>query len=372
VNVLLPVGISFYTFQSLSYTMDVYRNKMEVEKHFAKYALFVSFFPQLVAGPIEKASNLLNQFDRKNKFNYDSMRDGLLLIGFGLFKKVIIADRVAILVNTVYNKPTFYGGVILSIATIFFAVQIYCDFSGYTDIAIGSAKVLGYDLSTNFNRPYFSRDIAEFWRRWHISLGTWFKEYLYIPLGGNRVKLYRKYFNLMIVFIISGLWHGAHATFVVWGFIHGVFLVAGDITRNIRTKIAIHLNVDTYAFSHGLFQTSATFALVCFGWIFFRANSINDALYIVKNLNIKDYYVLFDDSLFSLGLVRKEFDVAIISICVLLWIDWLGTRKNIFTELRKQHVIFRWSIYFLLIFSILIFGSYGKEYNAVDFIYFQF
>lgn len=373
VNVLLPVGISFYTFQALSYTMDVYRGKVEAERHFGKYALFVSFFPQLVAGPIEQSSNLLNQFNRDNKFDYDAMRDGLLMIGFGLFKKVVIADRVAALVNTVYDKPTLYGGVTLSVATVFFAVQIYCDFSGYTDIAIGSAKILGYDLMTNFNLPYFSRSIVEFWRRWHISLGAWFREYLYIPLGGNRVKLHRKYINLMITFLVSGLWHGADYTFIIWGFLHGAYQVIGYMTKNIRAKIVDLLRVDTASFGYKLFQTAVTFALVCFAWIFFRANTIQDALYIVQNLKWNDYYVLFDDSIMtSLGLVRKEFDVAIISICILFGIERLTTKIDIFKALRKQHLVFRWLVYFVIIFAIIIFGSYGREYNAADFIYFQF
>jgi D-alanyl-lipoteichoic acid acyltransferase DltB (MBOAT superfamily) len=372
VNVLLPVGISFYTFQALSYTMDVYRGKIRAAKHFGKYALYVSFFPQLVAGPIERSSNLLKQFDRVNKFDYDSMKKGLLLMGFGYFKKVVIADRVAVLVNTVYNKPTLYGGVTLCVATIFFAIQIYCDFSGYTDIAIGSAKVLGYNLMTNFDRPYFSRSISEFWRRWHISLTSWFKEYLYIPLGGNRVPKYRKHINVMIVFLVSGLWHGAHFTFIAWGFLHGAFQIIGNMTKSFRSKITSFLKVDLSSFGCKVFQTLITFGLVCFAWIFFRANNIQDALYIVKNINLKDYWVLFDDSLYGLGLARKEFDVAIISIVILFAVDFISAKINLFGKLQKQHIMFRWIVYFALIFWILIFGSYGKEYNATDFIYFQF
>jgi D-alanyl-lipoteichoic acid acyltransferase DltB (MBOAT superfamily) len=372
-NVLLPVGISFYIFQALGYIIDVYRGETKAERHFGKYALFVSFFPQLLAGPIERASKLLPQFEAKTKYSYESTKEGLLLIGFGLFKKVVIADRVAVLVNTVYDNLTAYGGVTLMIATMFFAVQIYCDFSGYTDMAIGSAKVLGYNLSPNFNRPYFARSITEFWRRWHMTLYNWFRDYIYIPLGGSRVKRWRKYLNLMIVFMISGLWHGAAYHFVVWGLIHGFYSVVGDMTKGIRAKAADFLRVDTESFGHKLYQTLTTFALVCFAWIFFRANGAQNALHIVKNLNFNDYYVLFDGSVMdSLGLDRKEFDVAMFSIIVLFFIDWLGTKIDIFAALQKQHLVFRWLVYYILIFYIIIFGSYGSGYDAADFIYFQF
>jgi len=239
-------------------------------------------------------------------------------------------------------------------------------------MAIGTAKILGYDLTRNFDRPYFSRSIAEFWRRWHITLGGWFKEYLYIPLGGNRVKKSRKYINLMIVFIVSGLWHGASLTFVVWGFLHGIYQVIGDSTKKIRKKIGIILKADETSFSVILFQTVVTFVLVCFAWIFFRANNMRDALYIVKNLNFKDYSVLFDESLYNLGLDRKEWNVATVSICIMFIVDWLGTKFDVISALNKQHIIFRWLIYFTLIFWIIIFGSYGDIYNAADFIYFQF
>lgn len=216
-DLVLPVGISFYTFQALSYTMDIYRNEVTAEKNLAKYALFVSFFPQLVAGPIERSKNLLLQINERHKFDYENVKDGFLLILWGFFQKIVIADRVAILVNEVYGNYENYGGFQLIVATIFFAIQIYCDFSGYSDIAIGTAQMMGFRLMKNFKQPYFSQSVAEFWRRWHISLSTWFKDYLYIPLGGNKNGKLKKYFNLMIVFLISGLWHGANWTFVGWG-----------------------------------------------------------------------------------------------------------------------------------------------------------
>jgi len=235
---LLPVGISFYTFQTLSYTIDVYSGKKEPEKHFGIFALYVSFFPQLVAGPIERSTRLLPQFYKHYKIDYVRIRDGVLLMVWGFFKKVVIADRLSEYVNTVYNNADNYGGFHDIIATFFFGTQIYCDFSGYSDIAIGSAMVLGYDLMLNFRRPYLSRSIKEFWSRWHISLSTWFRDYLYIPLGGNRVVKWRWYYNLFITFLISGLWHGANWTFVVWGALHGFYLLAAIVTNNWRNKMS--------------------------------------------------------------------------------------------------------------------------------------
>ncbi len=217
-DVLLPVGISFYTFQALSYTMDVYRDEnFKVERHFGRYALFVTFFPQLVAGPIERSKNLLSQFYEEHYFDYQRVKNGLLLMIWGLFQKIVIADRAAIVVNTVYNNLTAYTGFEVIVATMFFAVQVYCDFCGYSDIAIGASRVMGFNLMTNFRQPYFSQSIKEFWRRWHISLSTWFRDYVYIPLGGSRCSKIKKYRNLMITFLVSGLWHGANWTYVVWG-----------------------------------------------------------------------------------------------------------------------------------------------------------
>jgi len=224
-NIILPVGISFYTFQTLSYTIDIYRKQLKPTKDALSFFTFVAFFPQLVAGPIERASHLLPQFYKTYKFNYKQVKSGLLLVAFGLFKKMVIADRLAILVNQVYNNPTDHGGLDLIIATVFFAFQIYCDFSGYSDIAIGLARTMGFDLMKNFDSPYFSKSITEFWRRWHISLSTWFRDYVYIPLGGSRKGTYRTYANLFIVFFVSGLWHGAAITFVIWGAIHGLIIV---------------------------------------------------------------------------------------------------------------------------------------------------
>ncbi len=317
-NILLPVGISFYTFQALSYTMDVYRGSISATRNFGKYALFVSFFPQLVAGPIEKAASLLPQFDTAKKFDYHRIKDGLILMALGFFKKMVIADRLAILVNTVYNNPTEHEGIEIVVATIFFAFQILCDFSGYTDIAIGAAKVLGFDLMKNFNRPYFSKSIPEFWRRWHISLGAWFRDYVYFPLGGSKVKRWKIYRNILIVFITSGLWHGASWNFFIWGFLHGLYYVL-DMLLTPLTQF----NFKVFPFWKKAFKMLLTFTLVCFAWIFFRANTLGDAWYLIEHIFVFNPEVIIGNGIFDMGLDRREFKVALISIVALLLFDLL-------------------------------------------------
>ncbi|MGL6115584.1 MAG: MBOAT family O-acyltransferase [Cetobacterium sp.] len=370
-NILLPVGISFYTFQALSYTMDVYRGDIRAQKNLGKYALFVSFFPQLVAGPIERSTNLLNQLDRENHINYDRIKNGLILIIWGLLKKIVIADRLAVLVNTVYNDPTNYKGFILIIATIFFAFQIYCDFSSYSDIAIGTAEVMGYNLMKNFNRPYFSKSIGEFWRRWHISLGTWFKDYLYFPLGGNKVSKIKRYRNIMIVFLVSGLWHGASWNFVIWGGLHGFYQLIGIELKPIRDKIVTIFNINRESLYHKIYKIIITFILVDFSWIFFRANTFSQARYIVKNLFIFNKNIFTDGSLFKLGLDKKDFIIAIISIIILNIIKLLQRKELIRKKVYKLSIPIRWCLYYTVIFFICIFGYYGDSV-ATQFIYFQF
>lgn len=370
-NILLPVGISFYTFQALSYTMDVYRGKIKSTKHFGKYALFVSFFPQLVAGPIEKSFSLLPQFDSAKSFNASRIKEGLVLMAWGFFKKLVIADRLAILVDTVYNEPFNYQGFELIVATFFFAIQILCDFSGYTDIAIGAARILGYDLSKNFNRPYFSKSIPEFWRRWHISLGAWFRDYLYFPLGGSRVGKYKKYRNVMVVFLVSGLWHGASWNFVIWGFLHGAYQIVDlAIQPKARTMLK-HLKIRMNSMIHKVIQVTITFGLVTFAWIFFRANTIAEAWYIVKNLFVFNVEVILGNGIYKLGLNRTEFKIAYISILVLLLANLLERKYNLMDLLKRQHIAVRWIFYLILIQYILVYGVYGSNEKAA-FIYFQF
>lgn len=373
-DVVLPVGISFFIFQALSYTMDVYRGDIYAEKNFLKYALFVSFFPQLVAGPIERSKNLLKQINVPHKFDYEKCREGFLLMVWGFFMKLVIADRVSILVNTVYGNVNEYQGLYFVVATVLFAFQIYCDFGGYSTIAMGAAKIMGFDLMENFDCPYFAKSVAEFWRRWHISLSSWFKDYLYIPLGGNKKGRLRKYFNLMVVFLTSGLWHGAKWSFVVWGGLNGAFQIIGDVLKPVRNTLNKVFKLDRQALSHKLFKVIFTFSLINFTWIFFRADRFLDGLKIVKSiLNVHNWWILFDDSLFSLGLDWKNFMVMIFAIIILLVADYFKYRGvKIRTIILKQELWFRWTFYIAAIVFILVFGIWGSGYDASTFIYFQF
>lgn len=275
-KLLLPVGISFYTFQAVGYSIDVFQKKLKPEPNFGKYALFVSFFPQLVAGPIERANNLLPQFSKKYSFDHKKAIEGTKLIIWGYFMKVVVADRLSLYVDSVYSNSDMHSSISILVATVFFAFQIYCDFGGYSNIAIGCAKILGFDLMTNFRRPYFAHNCSDFWHRWHISLSTWFKDYVYIPLGGNRVSKGRRNFNLLVTFIVSGLWHGANWTFVVWGALNGIFQVLINVFK-IKTA-------NTNSILRRFINISITFVLINFTWIFFRANDISHAFSIIKNI----------------------------------------------------------------------------------------
>ena len=370
-NIILPVGISFYTFQTLSYTIDVYRKQLEPTKDALAFFTFVAFFPQLVAGPIVRASNLLPQFYKTYQFNYDRVKSGLLLMAFGLFKKMVIADRLSILVNQVYNNPGEYHGYETIVATIFFAFQIYCDFSGYSDIAIGLARTMGFDLMKNFDSPYFSKSITEFWRRWHISLSTWFRDYVYIPLGGSKNGKYRTYFNLFVVFLISGLWHGAAMTFIIWGAIHGIIIVLEKSLKVYRVKAYETIKINNNSFSNKLGFTIITFIIVCFSWIFFRANNLSDALLVINNSMIDNYNGVSYGGLFKLGLDKLHFWVAVLSIIALLLFDLFHKKKNAMKWLSNQNFIFRWGVYISIVFVIIIFGVYG-DMAPKEFIYFQF
>lgn len=373
-TMLLPVGISFYTFQALSYTMDVYRGDIKPQKNILKYALFVSFFPQLVAGPIERSTNLIKQLDKENTFDYERVKNGILLIGWGLVKKMVIADRLSAPVNMVYNNPQNYKGAPLLIATILFAFQIYCDFSSYSDIAIGSANVLGYDLMKNFNRPYLSKSIAEFWRRWHISLGTWFKDYMYIPLGGNKVDKMKRYRNILIIFLTSGLWHGASWNFIIWGGLHGVYQIFGRELKIFRDLFVEIFKIKRGSLLHKSYQIVVTFILVDFAWIFFRANSFNDAIYIVKNMfvDLSINSKVFESSLRAMGVgTKKEVYMILLLVIVLETIHIIQSRNSIKEWIKNQNLVLRGTVYYIILFSILILGVYGNSENS-QFIYFQF
>jgi len=370
-NIILPVGISFYTFQTLSYTIDIYRNQLKPTNDALSFFSFVAFFPQLVAGPIERASHLLPQFYVKHKFNYNNVKTGFLLIGFGLFKKMVIADRAAMVVNQVFNNPELYSGVEVVLATILFAFQIYCDFSAYSDIAIGVARTMGFDLMKNFDSPYFSKSITEFWRRWHISLSTWFRDYVYIPLGGSKKGKYKTYANLFIVFVVSGLWHGAAATFLIWGAIHGFIIVLEKATNKERKKIYNKIGLISNKFSGKLFFSMITFSIVCFAWIFFRAPSFDIAMTLIKSIPTNNFIIFFTDDLYKLGLDRYQLVILTLAIITLLMLEIINRRKNLVVLLKNQLFVFRWMVYLSIIFIIIVFGVYGDN-DTSQFIYFQF
>ncbi len=363
--ILLPIGLSFHTFQAMSYTIEVYRGHQKAERHFGIFSLYVLFFPQLVAGPIERPQNLLHQFREKHSFETERVVDGLKLMLWGFFKKVVIADRVAVLVDTVYGDPTGYSGGPLLLATFFFAIQIYCDFSGYTDIAIGAAQVLGIRLMDNFKRPYYAKSIGEFWGRWHISLSTWFKDYLYIPLGGNRVAVPRWYLNILIVFLISGLWHGASWTFVIWGALHGMYMIIGVMTSKLRTRVKNATGFSRFKIFDAGVRVVVTFALVCFAWIFFRANSLADAWYIITHL-FSDLSLGVGGK--SLGLDLIEIIIAFAAIAFMEAVHIIQEHRGMRSFLSTKPQWLRLSLYLLIILLILLFGVFERR----QFIYFQF
>ncbi len=371
-NIILPIGLSFHTFQSLSYVIEVYRGLQKSEKHFGIYALYVMFYPQLVAGPIERPQNLLHQFREKHYFDYQRVVEGLKLMVWGLFKKAVIADRLAVVVNQVYGSPAEYNGIALNIATVFFAFQIFCDFSGYSDIAIGAAKVMGFNLMENFNRPYFSKSISEFWKRWHISLSTWFRDYFYISIGGNRVSKWRWQMNLFLTFLISGLWHGASWTYVIWGALNGFYLVFAIWTRNIRKKISDFIRISKYKTIEKCWKVIVTFSLVCFAWIFFRSNSLSEAWYIITHLFSGLGNAFSPDYLLKcfsgLGLSKAEFAAAILSIVFLELFHLAQRQKRLGQMLTSKPVWVRWGVYYVIVSVIIFLGVFGNS----SFIYFQF
>lgn len=360
-SIILPVGLSFHTFQAMSYTIEVFRGKQKAERNFLIYALYVMFYPQLVAGPIERPQNLLHQFHEKHSFDYARIVDGLKLMLFGFFKKIVIADRLAIYVDTVYNNQSHHNGSTLIVATIFFAFQIYCDFSGYSDIAIGAARIMGFRLMSNFNHPYFSLSIHEFWKRWHISLSTWFKDYLYIPLGGNRVTVPRMYFNLLFVFLVSGLWHGASWTFVLWGGVNGLFLISGLFLRPLTGKLNRLTGLQKLPRISRMLKLIFTFALTCFAWIFFRANSTGDAFEIIKKIFRPEGSVFYPNPSLMLYSTLSIFFLVLFELKK----EYFPGR---FILLNHRSPAVRMASYSALIIAILLIG----RLNGAQFIYFQF
>ncbi|MCD7826949.1 MAG: MBOAT family protein [Clostridiales bacterium] len=377
-DLLLPVGISFYTFQALGYIIDVYRKNVNAEYNILKYALFVSFFPQLVAGPIERSGKLMKQLNHADEiklWNYERIVKGFMIMMWGYFMKVVISDRAATVVNELFTNYYAYDSVELIFGVTLFAVQIYCDFAGYSTIAVGAAKIMGFELMDNFDTPYFSTSIQEFWRRWHISLSSWFRDYLYIPLGGNRKGKIRKYINTMIVFLVSGLWHGADWTYVIWGGLHGFYQIVGDITKPVKEKCAGKLKIRTDATSYKLMKMAVTFGLTCFAWIFFAADNMTIAVeYIARIFTRLDPWALTDGTIYSLGLDRQQMNILIISIIVLLLVDLVKYKKGVRMEniADRQNSWVRPVIILSLVFAVIVFGAYGAEFDAQQFIYFQF
>lgn len=373
IHVLLPVGISFYTFQALGYTIDVYRGDTEVVVNPVKYALFVSFFPQLVAGPIERSYDLLPQFDEKHVPEYTNLQQGIFAIFWGLFKKMVIADRAGVIVSAVYDSYEKYSGGMYFIATVCFAFQIYCDFSAYSDIAFGSAKILGFNLRRNFQSPYISESVGEFWRNWHITLSTWFRDYIYIPLGGNRKGKFRKYLNVMIVFFVSGLWHGAGVCFIVWGLLNGIYQVIGDISKPVREKVNSFIGNSSEHGSYRLFRTLFTFFLICLSWVFFRAETVSQAWKMLGGMFVFPTWTFTDGTLLSAGLSASELVVLICAVGILIFADIrFKNEVSIDTAYVRQPVLFRYGILTALYIAVIVFGIYGSQYNPQDFIYFEF
>lgn len=375
-HIILPIGLSFHTFQAMSYTIEVYRGNQRAERHPGIFALYVLFFPQLVAGPIERPQNLLPQFREQHVFDWNRVKAGLSRMLWGLFKKMVIADNCAVIVNRVFDFPTQFEGWPLIIAAVLFSVQIYCDFSGYSDIALGAAKVLGFNLMENFNRPYIAKSISEFWKRWHISLSSWFRDYVYIPLGGNRVSEWRLNFNFLIVFLLSGLWHGANWTFVVWGGLHGLFLIMSRLTEKTRNFFARILRLRKIPALHGAIRTLYIFLLVCFAFIFFRAHTVSEAWYIVSHLFVSAGEVISSPNAIltwtqfvaTVNLTWLKAGNIILAIVTLAAVEYIRQRPSALNFFMRQPVWLRWFAYDMLGMWIFMFGYFGER----AFIYFQF
>jgi len=362
-NIILPVGISFYTFQTLSYSIDVYRRKLKHTDDFIAFSAFVCFFPQLVAGPIERATNLLPQFLKARKFNYDQAADGMRQILWGLFKKVVVADNCAVFVNAIFDNPDPLSGSTLFMGAVLFAFQIYCDFSGYSDIAIGTSRLFNINLKQNFATPYFSRNIGEFWRRWHISLSTWFRDYLYIPLGGSQGGTWNKIRNVFLIFIVSGFWHGASWNFIVWGGLNALYFLPLLLTKNNRNHLNTVAEGSLFPTYKEILSIGLTFFLTVIAWVFFRADTLTEA---VHYLNL-----MFSSSFFTVPsfITPKAFMLyTYLLICLFIAVEWVQRDKKFGLSIENLNRPFRWVIYTIVIGVIITFGQFGES----EFIYFQF
>lgn len=373
INLALPIGISFYVFEAISYIVECKKDENEPEKNFLMVYTFLSFFATIVSGPIERANHLIPQFKNPSKRSFDEAKNAFLLILWGFFLKLVLANRLSIFVNGIFDSPSSYAGTVVFIGTIFYSIEIYADFAGYSCIAVGVASLFGIDMVSNFESPYLSESISEFWRRWHISLSSWLRDYLYIPLGGNRKGKIRKIINLLIVFLISGIWHGASWTFVFWGFLHGIYQVVAIIIKPLRDKVSQLLKTNDHLITSRVIKVVLTFLLVNFAWIFFRADSFANAFEVIKMTTKITPWVFFDGSLFTVGLSRPDINVLVISIILLLIID-VCNRKNIQVReyILKQSLPVRWLICISVILFIAICGVWGPGYNSGNFIYMGF
>ena len=376
-SLLLPVGISFYLFMSCGYLADVYHGRIFAEKNLIKYALFVSFFPTILSGPIERAGNMLPQFSTESfkqiRFNTSRIRDGFVRMLWGYFLKLVLADRISILVDTVYLSPESYGGALILLTSVLYTFQIYCDFAGYSHIAIGISQALGIRIMENFKCPYLAESISDFWRRWHISLSSWFRDYIYIPLGGNRKGTVRKYVNVMAVFLLSGLWHGGGWTFILWGGLHGFYQVIGAFLMPVRRKFAKGLKLEEQSRSSKIIKVLVTFCMVSTAWIFFRAENLEAALEIFKQFLHPRVWELFDGTMHTLGLDGPNVMVMFAGLILLIVVDLLNERGIIISKcIARERLWIRWPIYITAVLFILICGIWGAAYDTSSFIYYQF
>ncbi len=372
IPLIIPIGISYFTLQAIAYLIDVSKGKIKAEDSFWKYLLFLSWFPAIVQGPISRYEQLMPQLLNKNKLSYDKMRQSLLLVLFGVIKKMVIADRLSIFVSHCFNYPADIKGLVLYLAAIGYAVQLYMDFSGCVDICRGVSGLFGVDMVNNFNRPYFATSIKDFWNRWHISFSSWLKDYIYIPLGGNRKGTVRKYVNIIITFLISGLWHGAGLVFLAWGLLHGLYQTFGAITAPLRRKIKALLEIKEGSVSERIYQRIITFNLVTFAWIFFRAPSFKSALvYIGQMFKTFNVWTLFDgEALFGCGLSQNAMILVLINLLAVFAVELFSKRaEDSANGLLNLHFILRWSVYVLLILDVLFFGVYGSGYDVSNFLY---
>lgn len=376
-SLILPAGISYFTFQMISYLADIYMGKIQAEHNFLYYALYISFFPKIIVGPIERA-DFLNQIRACSSFSlwdFGRITEGISRMAWGYFEKLVIADRLALLTGTVFNDYRSFGSTELFVAAAAFYIQLYADFAGCIDMAAGMAKIMGFKLKENFRAPFFAKTVKEYWTRWHISLSSWLRDYIYIPLGGNRKGKWIQYRNLLLTFLISGIWHGAAWNFIFWGLLHGIYEVAGHITRPVAEKFYKRFCVRTGSFSYRMLQMVKCWLLVCFAYVFFKADSIQTGFhYLWRMFTRWNPWALFDGSLYTLGITEKYVHVLIIAVVILVLVEWLKYKRELTFDcwLSTQCIWFRYFTLLGCILAVVLFGAYGPSYSAENFIYFQF